>query len=102
MKFPRLEMRYDNGTYYKWTANADHDNPYYKGGKDHRELNRTEGYEVQYFIEHTVGKITWSGTPSVADCRKIEKMIRHDVPSDLKKRELIYDWIRTNYSKVST
>jgi hypothetical protein len=36
----------------------DPDNPYYRGGKDHDELNRTEGYEVQYFIEHSIDKIS--------------------------------------------
>ena len=101
MTFPKSQMQYDDGKYYKWTANADHDNPYYKGGKDHKELNRTEGYEVQYFIEHTVDKITWKGTPSLSECKKMEKMIRYDVPSNLKKRELIYDWIVQNYKKVS-
>jgi len=102
MTFPKSQMLYDDGKYYKWTANADHDNPYYKGGKDHNELNRTEGYEVQYFIEHTVDKIKWNGTPSITDCKKIEKIIRYDVPSNLKKREFIYDWILQNYSKLNT
>lgn len=101
MKFPKSEMLYNDGKYYKWAAGADHDNPYYRGGKDHKELNRTEGYEVQYFIEHTVDKINWNGNPRIAECRKIEKMIRYDVPSNLKKRELIYDWIVNNYSNVS-
>lgn len=101
MHYPVGEMLYNDGKYYKWNAKADHDNPYYKGGKDHRELNRTEGYEVKYFIEHSIDKINWNGTPGIRDCQKIEKMIRYNVPSHLKKRELIYDWIINNYNNVS-
>lgn len=49
MSFTKAEMLYDDGKYYKWSAKADHDNPYYTKGTDHSELNRTEGYEVLYF-----------------------------------------------------
>jgi hypothetical protein len=97
LTYPKSAMLYDDGTYYKWAAKADHDNPYYRGGKDHKELNRTEGYEVQYFIEHTVGKIKWNGAPTITDLKKVEKMIRYDVPKNLRAREDIYAWISANY-----
>jgi hypothetical protein len=48
MPFDRSQMLYNDG-YYKWTAKADHDNPYYRKGADHSEINKTEGYEVLYF-----------------------------------------------------
>jgi hypothetical protein len=50
MTFTKSDMLYDNGPYYKSTARADHDNPYYSKGTDHSELSRTEGYEVLYFV----------------------------------------------------
>jgi hypothetical protein len=92
-------MLYDDGFYYKWTARADHDNPYYTKGTDHSELNRTEGYEVLYFINH-IGKIHWN-TPSLATYNKIERMIRYSVPSNIRTHKKVADWIIANWSLVA-
>lgn len=48
MAFVKSQMQYK----YEWTAGDDHDDPYYTKGTDHSELNRTEGYEMLYFINH--------------------------------------------------
>lgn len=99
MSYNRSEMLYDDGQYYKWTARADHDNPYYVNGTDHSELNRTEGYEVLYFINH-IGKIHWNNTPNLATYNKIERMIRFSVPSYIKTHKKIADWIIANWTQV--
>jgi len=78
MSYKKSEMLYNDGKYYKWVAKADHDNPYYIRGVDHSELNRTEGYEVLYFINHIVDKY-WEAS-SLATYQKIEKMIRYSIP----------------------
>jgi hypothetical protein len=78
MPFQRSEMLYDNG-YYKWTARADHDNPYYRGGTDYREINKTEGYEVLYFLNH-LGQKRWTTDPSSETYQKMERILRSYVP----------------------
>ena|SRR5665213_2065384 len=100
MTYEKSQMLYDDGKYYKWQAKADHDNPYYTKGTDYSELNRTEGYEVLYFINH-IAKKHWTGPPAnLPTLRKIEKMIRYDVPAADKTHKKVADWIITNWSKV--
>lgn len=79
MSFTRSQMQYDNG-YYKWSAQADHDNPYYRHGADYSEINKTEGYEVLYFLNH-IGAKHWNGTPSLATYQKMEYILRYYVPA---------------------
>ena len=99
MSYTRAEMLYDDGKYYKWTARADHDNPYYTKGTDYSELNRTEGYEVLYFINH-LGRILWAKPPGVDTYQKMEKMIRYSVASNIRTHQKIEDWVVANWSKV--
>ena len=98
MSFARSDMLCDNGTYYKWTARADHDNPYYTKGTDHSELNRTEGYEVLYFINH-LGEKRWTNT-NLATYQKIERIIRYSVPSNIRTHKKTEDWIILSWSAV--
>lgn len=95
MAFLRSQMLYP----YKWTAKDDSDNPYYRGGSDRAQLNREEGYEVLYFINH-LGKKHWTNEPSLGTYQKVEQMIKTSVPSDIRKRELIANWIIENWKKV--
>lgn len=97
MEFLRSQMLYDNG-YYKWHAHDDRDNPYYRGGTDARQLNRTEGYEVLYFINHFVPKHRFR--QDLPTYRKVEQIIRYHVPSNIHKRELIAKWILDNFSRL--
>jgi hypothetical protein len=96
MPYLKSQMLYDDGNYYKWKAGDDKDNPYYKGGTDRAELNRTEGYEVLYFINH-FGENYFKEAVALKTYQKIEKMIRYDVPSNIRKREKIKDWIIANW-----
>lgn len=95
MAFLRSQMLFD----YKWTAGEDSDNPYYRGGTDRAQLNREEGYEVRYFINH-LGNKHWTNEPSLATYQKVERMIKTSVPANIRKRENIASWIIDNWNSV--
>ena len=94
MAYTKSDMVYND---YKWSAKADHDNPKITGGTDHAELNRTEGYEMLYFINHLATKWNWSETNKLANMKELEKIIRTEVPSSIRSHTKIADWISTNY-----
>lgn len=101
MSYLQSQMLYDDGKHYKWTAKADEDNPYYTKGTDYSQLNRTEGYEVLYFINH-IGKKHWTNTPAnTSTCNKIERMIRYSVPPEIRTHKKITDWIITNWNNAN-
>lgn len=83
MAFLRSDMLYKD---YKWTAKADHDNPNYRQGTDHSEINKTEGYEVLYFLNH-IGKKRWNPEPAVATYQKMERILRDHVPGKSTHKE---------------
>lgn len=95
--FKQSEMLYDDGKYYKWSAATDGDNPKKIGGIDRFELDRTQGYEVLNFINQ-IGDDRWKSTPNTGTYHKIEKMIRYDVPSNLRKHTDIANWIVSNWN----
>ncbi|MDP9048452.1 MAG: hypothetical protein M3N14_09965 [Bacteroidota bacterium] len=99
MGFERPQMLYDDGKYYKWVAGDGRDNAYYyyKPGAGWADLNRTEGNEVLYFINHIAAK-HWPDDTGLATYQKIEKMIRFDVPHSERTRKKIAGWIVANYS----
>lgn len=79
---------------YIWSTKENNDNPFVKGGKEARELNRKEGWEVLHFINHD---LPWKGTPSKTDCQKAEQMIRTSVPKEMHNRREIVRWISYNF-----
>jgi hypothetical protein len=96
MSYKKSDMVYDD---YKWSARADHDNPKIIGGQDHSELNRTEGYEMLYFI-NSLAK-SWSWTPPFTNSAKqLEIIIRTKVPTSIRTHTKIKQWIEANYAKV--
>ena len=84
---------------YKWVARADHDNPKIIGGTDHAELNRTEGYEMLYFINSLSKTWNWSGDLKPA-FQHLERIIRTEVPSNIRTHSGIKDWIASNYKSI--
>ena len=73
MSYLQSQMLYYDEVYYKWKAKDDHDNPHYRNGADHTFLNRTERYEVLYFINHLAVK-RWTAPVGIDTYKKIEKM----------------------------
>lgn len=75
MALTKSELVY---TDYKWTAQADHDNPYYRAGTDYSQIDKTQGYEVLYFLNH-IGAKLWTN-PNIATYNKMERILRNNVP----------------------
>ncbi len=96
MNYTRANMVY---TDYKWTARADYDNPKIIQGADHSELNRTEGYEMLYFINSLAKTWNWSVAP-LDSLQHLERIIRTEVPSSTRTHAGIRDWINANYPTV--
>lgn len=84
---------------YKWTARADHDNPKIIGGTDHAQLNRTEGYEMLYFINSLARTWNWQNT-AVDSYQHLERIIRQEVPSSIRTHTGIKDWISAHYRSI--
>jgi hypothetical protein len=84
---------------YKWSARADHDNPKFVSGSDYAELNRTEGYEILYFISSLAKTWGWDGYP-VRAYNHAEKIIRTEVPSNIRTHSGIKNWISSRYSQL--
>jgi len=93
MAYERSQMIY---TDYNWQASAAKDDPYYTKGSDYSEINKKEGYEVLYFLNH-IGRKRWSSEPTTSTYQKMEKILRNYVPprSTHKKAE---DFIVNNWN----
>lgn len=78
---------------YSWTTYIG-DNPKVTGEPDSTLLNRKEGYEIIYFI-NKFSEIHELKAKSSA--LKIEKMIRNEVPSNLRSQQNIKEWIEINW-----
>lgn len=91
--FNKSDMVY---TDYKWTAKADFDNPKIIGGNDHSELNRTEGYEMLYYIRSLAKTWNWKDD-AIKACQKLEKTIRSIVPDTIRTHIEIKTWIEHNF-----
>ena len=74
---------------YLWTRYED-DDPKVTGIPDSTLLNRNEGYEVLSFINNYMREHNLS---DVADGKKIEKLIRNDVPKKIHSHSNISKWI---------
>jgi hypothetical protein len=79
-KYQRTEMYYND---YKWQAHADHDNPKIIHGSDYSELNRSEGYEMLYFINSLAKTWNWDNV-SLSSYQHLERIIRTEVPSNTR------------------
>lgn len=82
-------------TDYSWTAYRG-DDPRVTGQPDSTLLNRREGYEVLYLINKFAEKHDFKQKASGV---KTEKMIRNDLPSDIRAQDKIVSWLTTNWDK---
>jgi hypothetical protein len=95
MAYQRSQMVYDD---YKWTAAADHDNPKFIGAQEKAMLNRSEGYEMLYFINSLA--LTWNWNDSLNSYRNLERIIRTEVPSDIRTHGGIRSWIESHHQRI--
>lgn len=85
---------------YAWTAPEVGDNPFIKGGIDRKELNRSEGFEMYYFITEFVKNRVSGGKARDETYKKIERAIHTLVPRKIQDRKLIANWLVTNWKDV--
>ncbi len=96
MAYKKSDMVFDD---YKWNARADYDNPKIIGGTDHAELNRSEGYEMLYFINSLAKTWKWP-EDALSSYKHLEKIIRNEVPSSIRTHSGISQWISNKYEKI--
>lgn len=84
---------------YKWSARADQDNPKVIGGTDHAELDRTQGYEMIYFINSLAKSWAWQNV-QLSSFHNLEKVIRTQVPSNIQTHAGIKAWIESHYKNL--
>lgn len=96
MEYTRSQMVYKD---YKWNARAGHDNPRFIGAQERAMLNRSEGYEMLWFI-NSLAK-TWSWTNiSQSSYQHLERIIRENVPGDIRTHNEIRKWIASRYDQI--
>jgi len=96
MTYKKSDMVYKD---YRWTALADHDNPKIIYGTDHSELNRTEGYEMLYFINSLAHTWNWQNV-ALPSYQHLERIIKEEVPSSIRTHGGIKDWIGAKYTSI--
>lgn len=92
--FSRNNLKFKDN--YSWEVSRG-DNPTIKGSPDNDLLNRTEGYEVLYFIQQFMKK---QKTRSVKIGTKAEALIINYIPSHIRSRKDIEDWLIENWNKT--
>ncbi len=95
MAYSKSQMVYND---YKWTARADHDNPKFIGAQESAMLNRSEGYEMLWYI-NSLAK-TWGWKDNQSSYQNLERVIRDKVPSTIRSHSKIKEWIEANYQSL--
>lgn len=95
MPFTRQDMYYKD---YSWHARDERDDPRITGEPDSTLLDRTEGYEMLYFVNKCAEKWNWSNS-SVASYQKIERSVRAHVPSHIRAQSAIKSYIEQHYKE---
>lgn len=92
MKITKENLYYKD---YEWTV-IDGDDPKVTGAPDSTLLNRKEGYEILYFINKFLERYKLK---KVSLATKIEKMIREELPDDIRSQKKIEAWVETHWNK---
>lgn len=80
---------------YNWSTKYTNDDPRITGKPDSNLLNKSEGYEVLYFInkfaeKHNLGK---------SECLKAEMKIKNEMPSSIRSQIDTLYWLEINWNK---
>ena len=86
----KADLYYDD---YSWTV-VNNDNPKVTGIPDSTLLNRREGYEILYFTNKFCDIYELKQKVSAT---KIERMIREEVPGNIRSQSNIKDWLVKNW-----
>ncbi|MGA0609440.1 hypothetical protein [Caldimonas sp. KR1-144] len=86
---------------YSWSTFRG-DDPRLTGEPDATLLNRHEGYEVLHFISRFCDRHTWNPPPATkASAQKAERLIRQHVPSNVRSRQGIDQWLIQNWGQYA-
>ena len=91
MFFAKADLKHQ----YSWTAISG-DNPKITGKPDSTIFNIHEGYEMLYMINHMADENNWKNKESG---QKTERMLRENLPSDIRSQENVKNWLATNWNK---
>lgn len=97
MSYKKSEMLYSD---YSWEAGEDFDDPRFKKYQDSSMLNRSEGYEILWFINYYGHKNDWKNPVSTLNGQKIERAIRTRLPEGVRTNEEISNWIAANWNTL--
>ena len=70
------------------------DSPKFTGKPDSLLFNREEEYEVIPMLENVMDELE---TKNQSDLHKLEDMIENDLPSNVRKRDDVFDWLVDNF-----
>jgi hypothetical protein len=93
--FERNDMIYD----YVWSTKYRPDDKKIMGILDHTCLDRKEGWEMLYFINACARGWGWEAT-SIISMNKLEKVIRKEVPGNIKSQIEVKIWIEDNIPHI--
>ena len=94
MSFTKSNLNYQD---YSWTA-VKGDDPRVSGEPDSTLFSRKEGYEVLYMIIKCLTKWGFTTNP-IGGGQKRERLIRTNLPSDVRGQKQVYDWLGSNYNR---
>jgi hypothetical protein len=95
MAYEEKDMVYHD---YNWKAVYSKDDPKITGEPDSTLLNRSEGYEMRYFINKCADLWNWEKN-NINSRKKLEKLIRDHVPTNIRSQQGIKTWIEQNYKQ---
>lgn len=84
---------------YSWESRADYENPQIITELDVRKLNRNEGYHMLYFIRSLARTWDWK-EPLTRSCKRLEKIIKTEAPSNVVLYSELKEWLEANYEKL--
>lgn len=94
LQIKRSDLYYKD---YSWKT-TEGDNPRLRGEPDRSLLNRNEGFEILYFVNKFLEKHS-SSLKRMESAHKVEKMIRNELPSDVRHQINVQAWIEANWNR---
>ena len=84
---------------YEWNAREITLETKLPGPDEQAELNRDEGFEMLSYINSLAKTWGWN-TDNMTSFRHLERIIRNEVPGDIRTHSDILAWIENHYTNV--
>jgi hypothetical protein len=96
MAYKKIDMAFFD---YNWNTKTGDDDPECINDHEHTELNRTEGFEMLHYINSLAKTWGWQ-TDNISSFRHLERIIRNEVPENIRAYADILNWIENNYNNI--